>query len=261
MKFGNARLYRRDVSILHKIQFILFGLADPSHYLRSCYFKKFTNQLAPSKVLDAGCGRGDYSFYMAELWPKAIIESVDLNEEDLERNKSANEKLGLNNIFFYRKNLSEINETNKYDLIICIDVIEHVVDQEQVLKNFYNALNKGGYLYLHVPLKRIKSVPLNKYLLKFHEWADHEHIGDEKTKEEMLELIKNSGFNILKNQSTFYYYYGELACSLFSLFFQETRLNRLLQGLVSPICRLLCYGELLKERNEGFALAVLAQKK
>lgn len=239
----------------------MFGIADPSHFLRGEYFKKYIDSLKPQSILDAGCGGGDYSFYMAERWPKALIHAGDLVEETVKKDKSIQLKMEIKNISFHTMDIMNLQYNNTFDLIICIDVIEHILDQKTVLSNFYRALKSGGYLYIHIPLVRPRPEPCKKYLKAFHEWTEKEHIGEEKTRAEILEMLGDCNFTILKNRYTFHYYFGEMACSLFSIFFRYTPLNRFIQGLLSPITRLLCYGDLLKERNEGFALAVLAQKK
>ena len=63
-QFGTARLFRLDVGILEHIHFRLFGVADPAHFVRSEYFKRYIEGLAPVSILDAGCGAGDY----ASIW-------------------------------------------------------------------------------------------------------------------------------------------------------------------------------------------------
>jgi len=260
MKFGRARLYRQDTSISHRLHYHLFGLADPGHYLRSHYFKKYSKLLRPKKILDAGCGGGDYTFYMAEHWPQATIEAIDINQEAVTKNRSVQKRWGLENIAFKELDLKQIHEEETYDLIVCIDVLEHIVDQKVIIDKFYSALKKGGHLYIHIPLKRSRPVPLEQLLKKFQEWAEQEHIGEERSRDQMLGLINKSGFIVEKSQYTFYHHYGELANSLFCIFYEDTLLNRVLQGLIAPIVKLLCYNEMIKVRDEGYALAVLAKK-
>lgn len=260
MKIGKARLYRQDVGALHRLQFRLMGLADPAHFLRSCYFKRYTRSLDPGRVLDAGCGRGDYSFFMKEYWPQAALDSVDLDPGEIERNKAVQKKWGLEGISFRVLDLADLDEEDTYDLIVCVDVMEHIVDQDKVLARFYKALRKGGYLFLHIPLKRARDVPLSAHLSKFFAWTEREHVAEEKTREQMLDMIRQGGFTVVNQQYTFYYWFGEMANSIFSIFFDDTRFSKITQGLVSPFTRLLCYAEMAKARGDGFALAVLAEK-
>ena len=81
------------------------------------------------------------------------------------------------NIKFCVADITKFSKTNEFDLIVCIDVLEHIKDQAKVLENFRNALIPGGYLYLHMPAERYKPVPFSKWLKSFHKWAEKEHIG------------------------------------------------------------------------------------
>src|SRR4030095_10443274 len=147
--FGKARLCRSDIGLMHKLQFRVCGVGDPGHFLRSRYFRKFVRGLQPKSVLDAGSGGGDYSFWMAERWPEAKIESVDICEELVVRNRQLQEALGIENIRFVTMDLVELPKGARYDLIVSIDSLEHIVEQGKVLNNFYSALRPGGWLYLH----------------------------------------------------------------------------------------------------------------
>jgi len=260
-RFGQSRLYRPDVNELERLYFRLFGLADPAHFVRSRYFTKLIAGLEPGSVLDAGCGRGDYSFYMAERWPHARITAVDVDSSLIARNVDVLQKMALRNLQFSVQDLSVIDTAEGYDLIVCVDALEHIANQELVLANFFKALKPGGAVFIHMPLVRPRPVPFDKYIQDFHEWSEHEHIAPMRTMDEFLGMLRSAGFSTEKWQYTFDYSTGELACSLFSLFHEDTKANRLAQGFLSPFTRLLAYVELSKVRPNGFAAAVLGIKK
>ena len=111
-----------------------------------------------------------------------------------------------------------------------------------------------------MPLVRPRPVPFDKFIHDFHEWSDHEHIAPMRTMEEFLGMMKSANFEVSQWQHTFYFYTGELACSLFAVFHEDTKINRFAQGVLSPITRLLAYAELKQVRNDGFAVAVLGSK-
>jgi ubiquinone/menaquinone biosynthesis C-methylase UbiE len=259
-QFGDARLYRADVGPLERTYFRMFGLADPSHFIRSRYFRRFTGALKPERVLDAGCGAGDYALFMAEQWPQARVCAVDVDNAQILKNRETISRMKMANIEFARQDITSLADDETYDLITCIDALEHIEDQTTVLRNFRRALKRGGALYLHIPLARPRPVPFSKHLHSMHEWSEHEHIAPMRTKDELLEMIQEAGLKISRWQYTFGYYTGELACSLFALFHKDTTPNRLGQLLVSPIGRILAYRELATTKTEGFALALLATK-
>ena len=87
---------------------------------------RFTRLLSPKVILDAGCGRGDYSFYMAEYWPEALIDAVDIDGQCISKNKLVQRRLGLENIRFEVQDITKVGSKEKYDLIVCVDVLEHI---------------------------------------------------------------------------------------------------------------------------------------
>src|SRR5215471_16981544 len=97
-RFGSSRLWRPDLGVLERTYFRLFGLADPAHYIRSEYFKRFASGLTPSQILDVGCGAGDYCFYLAERFRNARILGIDGNAAIIERNLATCGRMKLDNL-------------------------------------------------------------------------------------------------------------------------------------------------------------------
>jgi 2-polyprenyl-3-methyl-5-hydroxy-6-metoxy-1,4-benzoquinol methylase len=155
--------------------------------------------------------------------------------------------------------LKAVADNNSYDLITCVDVLQYIEPPEMVIANFARALKNDGYLYLHLPLLRRNKVPLNRLLKHFH--ADEAiAVKTKKTRNEVVQMIEDAKLNIVNSQHTFAYYAGELACSLSCAFYKDIAMNRLMQGFVSPLTRMLGWLELSGRWSDGFALAVLARK-
>ena len=136
-RFGEQRLALPDVSAAERLLFHAIGVADPAHYLHSRYFLRALAQWkdpAPRAVLDAGCGRGDYSFYLARRFPGAQIYGVDIDEARVDRNRLMARQLGVDNVTFQVADIVTIRFATKFDLIISIDVLEHIPQQEQALR-------------------------------------------------------------------------------------------------------------------------------
>jgi len=100
--------------------------------------------LQPSaSLLDVGCNVGltvkglEEAGYQAEgVEPSSIGAEI------------AREKIGIS---IHEMELSQLNHDMMVDGILMLDVLEHLYNPLQVLKESYSHLNKGGYLFLHVP--------------------------------------------------------------------------------------------------------------
>ncbi len=67
-------------------------------------------------------------------------------------------KKGINVVFSKIEDFPFYDEI--FDIVLCTDVLEHVLDLNLALKNIKNVLKKGGYLIIRVPNKE----DLNPYL-------------------------------------------------------------------------------------------------
>jgi 2-polyprenyl-3-methyl-5-hydroxy-6-metoxy-1,4-benzoquinol methylase len=47
--------------------------------------------------------------------------------------------------------LTALNDSDCYDIILSVDVMEHIQDDMTVFKNFHKALKKGGVLIISTP--------------------------------------------------------------------------------------------------------------
>jgi len=262
-KFGYTRLFKDDVSPWRKVYFKVFGVS-PDHRLRFMYMQKLADgELSDTKaitILDAGCGSGDYSFYLGHRYPRATITSIDIDAERVSQNIKMRDKIGTKNINFQCRDLATLIETEKYDFICCIDVLEHLHDVTDILSRLLASLKKNGYLYIHLPLKKEKPAVFHKHLADFHDWAEHEHVAEPMTKQEFMNQLTHEGCLVVKQRSTFNHYLGELSVSLIMLFYKDTKINNLMKALLSPLMALLVNLEVALWIRSGNAVAVLARK-
>jgi SAM-dependent methyltransferase len=103
-------------------------------------------------ILDAGSGFGQYTYRMAKWFPKAQIKAVDIKPEQIDDCNQFMQKAGLSDrVKFEIADLTRFQENEKYDLILSVDVMEHIEDDVQVFRNFYASMKKGGLLLISTP--------------------------------------------------------------------------------------------------------------
>ena len=261
--FGEQRLVRPEVGAVQKALFRTIGLADPAHYLHSMYFQRALTQLrldSPARILDAGCGRGDYSLYLAKRFPSAEIIGLDIDPQRIDRNLDTAKRLGLTNITFLVSDLTTLEHEAYFDFVLSVDVLEHLTEQKLVLRKLAQTLKPGGSAFYHIPTLRPKPVPFARFLKDFHAWADSEHVADDRSAEEFTRLVAESGLEVLTATPTFGYYTGELANSIFVLPYKNTAANRVLQAALTPLCRGLAMLDFLGLEKTRYAVAVAARR-
>jgi len=111
--------------------------------------KKFGSQKI--KIYDAGSGYGQYSYFISKNMMPCEIYSVDIKEDWIEDCKKFFSQQEIKNVSFDIEDLTSIQHQDKFDLIVCVDVMEHIHDDIAVFKNFYMSLRQGGYLLVNSP--------------------------------------------------------------------------------------------------------------
>ena len=108
------------------------------------------------KCLELAVGRG----YMLSVAKKYFTDmnGVDIDPKTIEHNKITNPEVNL-----ILANILDLPEDTKYDVLIAMDVLEHVEDLNGFINKIYNITNK--YIILQVPVDR-PLIPPNFHLLK-----------------------------------------------------------------------------------------------
>ncbi|MDI6400403.1 methyltransferase domain-containing protein [Balneolaceae bacterium ANBcel3] len=127
-----------------------------SWYVRSAVKKAYRKQfssLLQWDILDAGNGFGQYDHFLLRSFSNAVIHAVDVKEDYLEDCARFFEKDCKTGRVTFEK-LDLVNEKlpqESVDLSLCIDVLEHIEEDVQVMKNIRRALRPGGLFIMHSP--------------------------------------------------------------------------------------------------------------
>lgn len=135
---------------------ILFYKVLGAMFLREWHVKRELRTLlghakSDLEVYDAGSGFGQYSYYVAKRFPSARIFAVDVKEEQIADCREFFQTVGLSRCAFAIEDLTQIQHTNRFDLILSVDVMEHIADDVGVFRNFFNALRPQGHLFINTP--------------------------------------------------------------------------------------------------------------
>lgn len=95
-------------------------------------------------VLDVGCGSGRTINLMAEEFAGSKFIGYDLSEEATARAREDAAKRGLSNAEFAVKDVAQLADASKYDLITAFDAIHDQAHPKKVLQNIAQALKPDG---------------------------------------------------------------------------------------------------------------------
>ncbi len=126
--------------------------------LRAWYVYKSLNRLKRSvpsgniRILDAGSGFGQYSYRLSRIFSDSNIKGIDIKKEQIDDCNQFFTSIGLHEkIVFEYADLTTFTEPYNYDLIISVDVMEHIKEDEIVFSNFHKSLRNNGMLLISTP--------------------------------------------------------------------------------------------------------------
>ena len=169
-----------------------------------------TNFLKGLSILDIGCGGGLISEPMARLG--ANVTGIDASEKNIKIAKLHSEKNGLR-INYINTSPEQLNDLTKFDVILNLEIIEHVDNVSLYIKSCNKLLKKNGLMFT-ATLNRsfisyIKAIIGAEYILRWlpigtHDW--NKFIKPEEL-EKLLSLekfstvdIKGLNFNLFLNK-------------------------------------------------------------
>lgn len=99
---------------------------------------------AGAEALDVGCGLGHAVNLLAQAFPNSRFAGYDISRQAIDAARSEAKQMGLKNARFEVRDISSINEHEKYDLVTAFDTIHDQARPTQVLKEIHGALRVDG---------------------------------------------------------------------------------------------------------------------
>jgi|TARA_B110000914_G_scaffold223411_1_gene238837 2-polyprenyl-6-hydroxyphenyl methylase/3-demethylubiquinone-9 3-methyltransferase len=143
------------------------------------YFKIDKNKRLPLKdlkILDIGCGGGLISEPMSRLGAK--VTGIDASERNIQVAKLHAKKNNLN-IDYLNTVPENLNRLNEFDIILNLEVVEHVEDLNLYLSSCFGLLKKKGIMFTATINRSltsyIKAIVGAEYILRWlpigtHDW-------------------------------------------------------------------------------------------
>lgn len=149
-------------------------------------FDEFALLFSNKKVLDFGCGKGDFLMKLKNEGLCSELFSLEINSEYHEV---------LNKNFTHYSDIDDI-EDSSLDIITLFHVLEHLPDPLSILNQLYHKLKDGGKIIIEVPSS--DDVLLQTYkshsFSKFTYWSLHLFLFNTNS---LAKLIKKTMFNIV----------------------------------------------------------------
>jgi 2-polyprenyl-3-methyl-5-hydroxy-6-metoxy-1,4-benzoquinol methylase len=187
--------------IMRKILYALLDLL----LLRAWHVKKALRKISrqlpdQATVLDAGSGFGQYTWSMSRMKAGWKINAIDIDSEHVKDCSWFFEKAGLaGRVLFSTGDLTALSDADTYNLILSVDVMEHIEDDTRVFHNFFTSLKNNGILLI--------STPSDKGGSDVHDDQEEsfiaEHVRDGYGIREITEKLSEAGFKSIEASYTY----------------------------------------------------------
>ena len=133
------------------------GKFKPLHLINPLRVSYIENkvQLKGLDILDIGCGGGILSEALSQK--AANVTAIDLADGPLEVAKIRQKQSKLDIKYKKRSTAELVNEGHKYDVITCLEMLEHVPDPAGIVKDCADLTKSGGHLFFSTINRNLKS--------------------------------------------------------------------------------------------------------
>ena len=113
-----------------------------------------------SRLIDVGCGTGGFTFGAAKQGYHALGLSWDERNQRIARSRAAlsGTNLALFDVLDVRLLHTRADLKGKFDVAVLCEVIEHVINDERLVRDTANCLRPGGVLLLTTPNGNYKPI-------------------------------------------------------------------------------------------------------
>lgn len=177
---------------MKKEEYIQMSKLESSHwyfkgkqFIISQFLKKIIQNKRNVRILDIGCGTGNISQMLSQFGEVYGIDNSPIAIELCQQK-------GLTNLYLNDKNKKFPFKDNYFDIVCCFDLLEHLDNELEILKEVLRVIKPEGFLFI--------TTPAFMFL-----WSEHDlalHHKRRYTKTNLYQLLES---NKLKVQRITYY--------------------------------------------------------
>jgi tRNA (cmo5U34)-methyltransferase len=163
------------------------------------------------RVLDVGCGAGNYTLKLLELLPNLDVTLIDLSRPMLERAAERIREATSGSITLIQGDVRAVVLDDKFDVILAAAVLHHLrtdAEWHAVYSTLFRALNPGGSLWVFdlvessiPPVQELMQRQYGEYLTRLVDSSYRDHVFAYVEKEDtprslmfQLDLLRQVGF-------------------------------------------------------------------
>lgn len=137
----------KDYDKLHKLWKEAHEAGSPTKFVRNAVIFSELKRLVPGTTLDAGCGTGEYSLFLARNGHKVIgMDPSSLAVNTLRRKAGTDLEIDAQ-----INTIEQFNDSREFDSIVSVEVIEHIQFDQAAIGKLHSLLKKGGILVVSAP--------------------------------------------------------------------------------------------------------------
>ncbi len=139
------------------------------------------------KILEVGCGIGNFTKLLIGYGEVFAIDIDKHHVAAATRTVKAKANIEYGDI----ENSKHFFNGQKFDTIICLNVLEHIKDDQKTLKNLYSLLKEGGNLILLVPAHDFLFGEIDKSIGHYRRY----------NKRKLLQFMTELGYKIIRGRT------------------------------------------------------------
>ncbi len=254
---GREQVHNPTYSLLEKLYIAIFGMPIIGLQIRGRNVFSLIPQHVPyNRILDAGSGPGVFTFELARRYPDAKVVGVDMLAESIQACQVIANKAELSNVTFLQSSVEGLDSKEQFELILCVDILEHITDDSVTIKKLFHLLAEKGVLVLHVPAY-YRRYPVWKKQVNFDVES---HVRPGYALDTIEHKVERGGLKILSSGYT----YGFLETLSNNISYMITRArmeNKMLYSIAFPFLNFLAFcGARARPEKLGAGIFIVATK-